>query len=322
MARIQGSTNDHRRRCVIRADQPHAGAQDRLWPAGGIRSARRSRAVPAATRSSTAGGTTATPYWSPPRPRCLTPTACRCAQPPPRLARSRRGRARSPRTAASSTPSCLRSTTLRPTPRRARPRRSARGSTVLQDSLGAMYQLTFPTFDKENGIKSADDMRKVKDDLHAHLPDLFKESKQVADYITVDSQWIDGPQGHLVLQARERPRGLHQGQQGPDSRSTASRTSTSSPPKKTAPNTCWSATRKPALPGCCELAKIRSSSTPPPRRSSATTSRTSRAASIPTRPSRSWTTSACPSTATQAARYWIYDYKTMNGTEQKPVVLK
>jgi hypothetical protein len=78
---------------------------------------------------------------------------------------------------------------------------------VMQDSLGAMYQLTFPAFDKDHGISGPDDMRKVKDDLQQHLPDLFKDSKQLTDYITVDSQWIEGPQGHFTVRREADPEG-------------------------------------------------------------------------------------------------------------------
>ena len=78
---------------------------------------------------------------------------------------------------------------------------------ILQDSLGAMYQLTFPSFDKANGISSAQDMRKVKDDLQKHLPNIFQDSKQITDYIAVDQQWIEGPQGHFTVRRLSDPEG-------------------------------------------------------------------------------------------------------------------
>ncbi|MGC4173783.1 hypothetical protein [Demequina sp.] len=77
---------------------------------------------------------------------------------------------------------------------------------VLQDSPGAMYQLTFPTFDKEHGISSPEDMRKVKDELKAHLPDLLTEGP-VTSYVKVDDQWIDGPQGHFSVRRADDAEG-------------------------------------------------------------------------------------------------------------------
>jgi len=78
--------------------------------------------------------------------------------------------------------------------------------TVLQDSLTAMYQLTWPAFDKDNGIASAEDMRAVKDELQEHLPDLLTEGP-VTSYVKIDDQWIDGPAGHFSVRRSDDPEG-------------------------------------------------------------------------------------------------------------------
>lgn len=68
----------------------------------------------------------------------------------------------------------------------------------LQGSLNAMYELTFPSFDKKYDIKSAADMAKIKKELADHLPGLLTEG-QLADYVKLDSQWIDGPNGYFTV---------------------------------------------------------------------------------------------------------------------------
>jgi hypothetical protein len=77
---------------------------------------------------------------------------------------------------------------------------------VLQDSPGAMYQLTFPAFDTEHGITDSSGMRAIKTELQEHLPDLLTEGL-VTDYVKVDDQWIDGPGGHFTVRRADDPQG-------------------------------------------------------------------------------------------------------------------
>jgi hypothetical protein len=77
---------------------------------------------------------------------------------------------------------------------------------VLQQSTEAMYQLTFPAFDKAHNITGPDDMRAVKTELQQHLPDLLTEG-QVTDYVKIDDQWIEGPEGHFSVRRADDPEG-------------------------------------------------------------------------------------------------------------------
>jgi len=192
--------------------------------------------------------------------------------------------------------------------------------TVLQDSTGAMYQLTFPAFDKENGITSADDMRKVKDDLQAHLPDIFKESKQVADYITVDSQWIDGPQGHLVVRRESDPEGYIKDNKVPTRFAGVT-------------YQYFIATKEDGTEYLLERNKetgaarlLRAGEDPIILDSSTESFIRYNIENEPggVNPDATITLvddQCLPVDDHQAARYWVYDYKTMNGEEQKPVDL-
>ena len=77
---------------------------------------------------------------------------------------------------------------------------------ILQNSDQAMYQLTFPAFDKKHDIKSAEDMAAVKAEFQEHFPDLLTEGK-VVDYVKIDDQWIDGPEGHFSVKRASDPEG-------------------------------------------------------------------------------------------------------------------
>jgi len=77
---------------------------------------------------------------------------------------------------------------------------------ILQDSPGSMYQLTWPGFDKERGITDSSGMRAVKTELQEHLPDLLTEGL-IANYVKVDSQWIEGPDGHFSVRRADDPEG-------------------------------------------------------------------------------------------------------------------
>jgi len=83
-------------------------------------------------------------------------------------------------------------------------RQEQRKLEVLQDSPGAMYQLTFPTFDKERGITDASGMRDIKTELQAHLPDLLTEGP-VTSYVKIDDQWIEGPDGTFSVRRADDP---------------------------------------------------------------------------------------------------------------------
>lgn len=69
---------------------------------------------------------------------------------------------------------------------------------VLQDSPKAMYELTFPSFDEKHDIKDASDMRKIKEEFQEHIPNLLTEGL-VTDYAKIDDQWIEGPAGKFSV---------------------------------------------------------------------------------------------------------------------------
>lgn len=192
---------------------------------------------------------------------------------------------------------------------------------VLQDSLGAMYQLTFPKFDKDHEISSSEDMRKVKDDLAQHLPDIFKDSKQVTDYVGVDSQWIEGPQGHFAVRREADPEGYI---------------------KENKINTKFNglqnqyfvATNDDGTEYLLErnkttgAAQLLSAGEDPIALDESTESFTrynieNEAGGVNPDATITLVNDQClPVGTQQTARYWVYDYQTMNGAEQKPVDLQ
>jgi len=192
--------------------------------------------------------------------------------------------------------------------------------TVLQDSLGAMYQLTFPSFDKKHEVKSSSDMRKIKDDLHQHLPDLFKDSKLVSDYIAVDSQWIDGPQGHFAVRRESDPEGYIK----------------ENKIKTTFDGITYQyllATKDDGTEYLLERNKetggarlLRAGEKPIVLDESTESfiryNIENEAGGVNPDATITLVDDQClPVGTQQAARYWVYDYQTMNGTEQKPVNL-
>ena len=76
---------------------------------------------------------------------------------------------------------------------------------VLARSTEAMYQLTFPAFDKEHGISGPDDMRAIKDQWQEKLPDVLTEGPATS-YVKIDSQWIDGPEGRFTVRRADNPK--------------------------------------------------------------------------------------------------------------------
>lgn len=75
---------------------------------------------------------------------------------------------------------------------------------VLANSTKAMYELTFPAFDAKHGISGPDDMRKIKDEWRKHLPDLLTEGPATS-YVKIDSQWLEGPEGRLTVRRADNP---------------------------------------------------------------------------------------------------------------------
>jgi len=192
---------------------------------------------------------------------------------------------------------------------------------ILQDSLGAMYQLTFPAFDKANGISSAEDMRKVKDDLQQHLPNIFQDSKQITDYIKVDQQWIEGPQGHFAVRRLSDPEGYIK-----DNKINTTFNGIA--------NQYFVATSDSGDEFLLERSKdtgesrLLSASSEPLVLDAATESFTryaidNEAGGVNPDATITLVNDQClPSGNKQVARYWVYDYKTMNGEEQKPNVIE
>lgn len=68
----------------------------------------------------------------------------------------------------------------------------------LQRSPEAMYQLTWPGFDVEHGISEPGDMRAIKDEFIEELPGLGVD-EPLPNYVSLDNQWIDGPTGYYSV---------------------------------------------------------------------------------------------------------------------------
>lgn len=192
---------------------------------------------------------------------------------------------------------------------------------VLQDSLGAMYQLTFPKFDEEHGIKSAEDMRAVKDDLQEHLPDIFKDSQQITDYIKLDQQWIEGPDGHFSVRRASDPEGYIKDNKI-DTRFNG------------IANQYFIATKDDGTEYLLErskdtgLARLLRAGDDPILLDESTESFLrysieNEAGGVNPDASITLVNDQClPNGSQQVARYWVYDYTTMNGAEPQPNVIE
>ena len=192
--------------------------------------------------------------------------------------------------------------------------------TVLQDSLGAMYQLTWPGFDKERGVGSAEDMRAVKDELQEHLPDLLTEGP-VTSYVKVDDQWIDGPDGHFSVRRADDPQGYIEENKIPTKFNGVS-------------YQYFIATKddgteyllvKEKATGTSVLMRAGEETTTLDESTESFTRYFVENESTGTNPDATITLvndQCLPSAGAQVARYWVYDYELLNGEEQKPNVIE
>ena len=192
--------------------------------------------------------------------------------------------------------------------------------TVLQDSLTAMYQLTWPGFDKEHKVTTAEDMRAVKDELQKHLPDLLTEGS-VTDYVKIDDQWIDGPSGHFSVRRADDPEGYIK-ENKIDTKFNG------------IANQYFIATKDDGSEFLLVKDKATGASVlmapgeDPVTLDESTESFTRyfvENESTGTNPDATLTIvndQCLPVGGAQAARYWIYDYKLLNGEEQKPNVIE
>ena len=191
---------------------------------------------------------------------------------------------------------------------------------VLKDSPGALWQLTFPTFDKEHNISSPEDMRAVKTELQEHMPDLLTEGPVTA-YVKVDDQWIEGPQGHFSVRRADDPEGYIK-----DNKINTKFNGLA--------NTYWVAQKDDGT----EYLLVRNKAT-----GVATLMRSGEDDIILDSATESFTRynvenestgnnpdlavtvvndQCLPIDGQQVARYWIYDYELLDGTEQQPNVIK
>jgi len=192
----------------------------------------------------------------------------------------------------------------------------------LQGSLDTIYQLTFPTFDKKYAISSADDMAEIKQDLADHLPGLLTEG-QFSDYVKLDTQWIDGPNGYFTVKRANDAEGfitdnkikttfnglantyyIAQNRDNGDQYLMVT-------DKNTGESVLMSSGDDFALDSSTELFSkylVELQVSPPGVKPDA---------------SITLVNDQClPKGGENAARYWVYDYELLDGTEPAPVVLK
>ena len=191
---------------------------------------------------------------------------------------------------------------------------------VLQKSPEAMWQLTFPTFDKEHGIKTPEDMRAVKTELQEHMPDLLTEGGVTA-YVKVDDQWIEGPQGHFSVRRADDPESYIK-----DNKINTTFSGLT--------NTYWVAQKDDGTEyllvrnketGVGTLMRHGADDIVLDSATEAFTRYNVENESTGNNPDLSLTIvndQCLPIDGKQVARYWVYDYELLDGTEQQPNVIK
>jgi hypothetical protein len=191
---------------------------------------------------------------------------------------------------------------------------------VLQNSPEAMYQLTFPAFDAERGITDSSGMRDVKTELQEHLPDLLTEGV-VTDYVKIDDQWIEGPQGYFSVRRADDPEGYIE-ESGIPIRFEGLK------------NQYFIATKDDGTEyllvrvketGLSTLMRAGEEDIPLDESTESFTRYLVENDVTGVRPDMELTIvndQCVPSGTAQVARYWVYDYELLDGTEQGPNVIK